>query len=316
MSLSIQNIRKLNTKEDSLFVHKFLGGLVLLNYVTRYSLWFIFHKMYLNNRFGIFCILIHGLLSWSSLIFHISGVRNLSKPMIYPENRLHTIIFTTRSVVCCVLFYNKYHFMYNIATCYATMLCADIVTAVYKKDRHGTTIRNIPFDGAFTEENQRQITLMSSSMQIGATTFMLGDIDTAFSPMFAIQIASFLQTMVRKSIIDSRIWHIGYSYALLINIFFYVRHNQIYDFMIIQPIMYHIYTRIFFKYRVNKYIAWTSMFSLYSIYKIYAADEVSLFFIQRQNDSLYHIGKIMIAAYIVYNMLYWNKNVLEIAVDF
>jgi hypothetical protein len=48
--------------------------------------------MRLNNSFSLFLIAVHGVLSISSLIFRLSMVRNPSKPMIYPEFRLHSIL--------------------------------------------------------------------------------------------------------------------------------------------------------------------------------------------------------------------------------
>jgi len=44
-------------------------------------------------------------------------------------------------------------------------------------------------------------------MQVCATIFMLGNIDSAFGPLFAIQLSSFLITLVRKNIIKTNIWH-------------------------------------------------------------------------------------------------------------
>lgn len=91
-------LKKLKTKEDPHHLHKTLGIFCLFNYVYRYYLLLSVGNMRLNNLYGILSILVHAALSLSSLIFYIPLKRNPLKPMIYPEYRLHSIIFALRSV--------------------------------------------------------------------------------------------------------------------------------------------------------------------------------------------------------------------------
>lgn len=266
LSFQIENLHKLNTDEDSTFFHKFLGGICLLNFIYRFSLYFYNGNMNLNNNFSLFLIGTHGLLSVSSLIFRLSTVRNPSKPMIYPEFRLHSILFALRSVIICFQFYYKFHYSYQIVTCYITMGVADSITYFYNKEgKNGKTMRNMPFDINISMEKQKEITNMHSIMQIGATTYMLGDIQTAFSPLLAIQLAAFLMTLVRKSIINSTTWHAIYSITLWINLLLYETHS--FGYIFIHQIMINTYNYIFFPLHINKYLAWTINFSLYIIYK-------------------------------------------------
>jgi len=88
------------------------------------------------------------------------------------------------------------------------MIGADIVTYYYKD---GTTMRGMQFDPNVSENKKKVITLFHSKMQLCATTYMLGNIDSAFSPLFAIQFSSFLMTLVRKNIIKRNHWHLLYS---------------------------------------------------------------------------------------------------------
>ena len=149
------------------------------------------------------------------------------------------------------------------------MLLADIITYNYnvigKYEKNGSTMKNMPFDNKIPEIEQKKITLMHSSMQIGATIYMLCNIDSAFSPILGIQLAAFLMTLVRKNIIKANSWHIIYAFSLWINIFLYLSQNMSLDFITIQFTMYSIYTKLFFKIKLNKYIGWTILFGLFYI---------------------------------------------------
>ena len=264
--LNLENIHKLNTKEDSTFLHKYLGFLCLSNFIYRYAYYFTYGNMNLNNIFSMFLVFVHGLLSISSFIFHIPNIRNPLKPMIYPEFRMHSIVFAMRGVICCWLFYFNYHYIHRIIICYMTFVLADMTSSYYNKNgKNGKTMRNMPFDSSIRYENQQQVTKMHSVMQIGATTYMLGNIDSAFSPLFAIQLAAFLMTLVRKSIISTTTWHAIYSFSLWIN--FYLFANLPISYIIINQMMMGNYIYFFFPYKVNKYIAWTTNFGMLIVYK-------------------------------------------------
>ena len=262
--------KKLVTKEDPYMLHKFLGTFVLIHYVYRYYLLFRYNDMFLMNPTGMNCIYIHGLLSISSLLFHIPSIRNPKSPMIYPEFRVHSILFALRSVVCCILHYHQYPLYYNIVVNYITMWNADLITYVYNPNgKNGKTMRNMPFDDNISKEDQDSVTFMHSTMQIGATTFMLLTMDSAFSAMFAIQLAAFLMTLVRKNIISSRAWHILYAFSLWINIFIFLTPKLNIDLIVTQSSMYFIYKNFFFKYRFNKYYAWSVLYLLFTIKELW-----------------------------------------------
>jgi hypothetical protein len=126
-------------------------------------------------------------------------------------------------------------------------------------------MKNMPFDERIPIHIQQQMSYMQSSKQIGATAYMLYNMDTAFSPIFAIQMASFLMTLVRKNIINSTMWHILYNFTLQINAFFYIFPSTTIEFIITHFIIFMIYVKIFFKIKLNKYIGWSIIFGLYSL---------------------------------------------------
>jgi hypothetical protein len=139
-------------------------------------------------------------------------------------------------------------------------------------------MNNMPYDEHITEIEQKKITHMHSSMQIGATLYMLGNIDTAFSPLFAIQLAAFLMTLVRKNIIKANTWHIVYALSLWINAFLYLSPNLSYDFIGEEIMLYTIYTKLFFPLRLNKYIGWTIIYTLFTLKRIYAPLYIATYF--------------------------------------
>lgn len=265
LKINYENLYKLNTKEDSTFLHKGLGGLILLHFLYRYFLYFRYGSMFFSRPLDLFLINLHGVLSISSLLFHIPSLRNPLKPMIYPEFRLHSILFALRSIFVCNIYYYQLSSYYVIFTCFGTMMSADIITFFYNwNGKNGNTMRNMPFESKIDFNLQMEVIQMHSIMQIGATSFMLGNIETAFSPLFAIQLAAFLMTMVRKSIISTTMWHAIYSLSLWINIGFYNSLST--EYLILQQVMVHSFQNIFFPNRVNKYLAWSIMFGIYSLY--------------------------------------------------
>lgn len=300
------NSHKLVTKEDPFHVHKIIGIVCLLNYGYRYYLLIRYGSMDLNNSYAALLMVYHAILSGSSVVFHIPSIRNPKAPMIYPEYRLHSILFVMRSVVCYFLTFFGHSIEYKIAVCYLTMLLADAVTARYKSPDSlmNTTMRNMPFDTRIGEEEQQQIILMQSSQQIGATLYMLGNLDSCFSPMFAIQIAAFLMTMVRKSIIDSNMWHIVYNIALWMNaLCFYSLPigYLIAEVALFQVLYYWRFSNMKDRPRMivgNKYIGWTIVFAMFYFYQTMRFDEkVSVFIMQNNIDMT--IRRLMIFGYLV-----------------
>ena len=302
IALNFENIYKLNTKEDSSFFHKGLGTLCLLHFLYRYYLYFFYGNMFIQSTIDIFLVNIHGVLSISSLQFHIPGLRNPLKPMIYPEFRLHSILFALRSIIACNIFYYNFSFIYIILTCFTTLMVADIISWNYNiEGKNGKTIRNMPFESNIDKTVQLEVVKMQSMMQIGATTFMFGTIETAFSPLFAIQLAAFLMTLVRKSIISTTSWHTIYSLSLWINIAFFTTLPT--EFILIQQFMIHSFHYVFFPYRINKYIAWSIIFCLYSLYKINLQNNFFLLWLDHCFFIIY-LKKLVVAGILVH---YFHK---------
>lgn len=295
MPIKTSNLFKLITKEDSTNVHKILGISCLINFIYQYYYLFVDGNMYLsNNSYTPLLLLLHSLLSLSSFIFHVPRNRHKGAPMIYKEFRLHSIVFALRSVICCFGFYYNLGLMFNIFFINLTMIMADIATEHYQAATK--TMRGMPYGKDISEEDQKRVTYMHSTQQFGATMFLVCNIDSAFAPLLAIQLAAFLMTLVRKGIISELDWHRVYAISLWMNIFVYWSFDNIrLPLYIIFGVYAFDYLRI--QKRYNKYMAWNMI-----LFTIYLYDKLTLLHVDV--DELYQ--SIFVNSVIVY---YLGKNI-------
>lgn len=262
--MNLENVPKLVTREDPYHIHKTIGAVSLGHFAYRYYQLIRYNSMNIHNNFDMFLLFVNLLLQSSSFQFIIPQTRNKRSPMIYPEFRLHNLLFSYRSILCTMFFYYKFPIMYNIMLCYLTMIAADIVTHYYKD---GTTMRGMHFDENVPDEKKQNITLFHSKMQLCASTYMLGNIDSAFSPLFAIQFSSFLMTLVRKNIIKKNHWHLLYGLSLMINVFVY--YSLRFDFIVFQLLAYKLLYYLRLTKHYNKYLCWTLVYGFFLIYRQY-----------------------------------------------
>jgi hypothetical protein len=220
------NVGKLVTKEDGHFyhIHKMIGILVLAHYAYRTYLLLTTGSMQFDESFFTpYCIVLHMVLSGSSFIFKIPDTRIQSAPMIYPEFRLHSIIFAYRSLIVMLLMWaaKRYDVVLPLylrgAVILLTMVCADMVTSHYKDQ--GTTMRAMPFPEYLDAHMKERLNTFYSVCQIFATCQVLFSyhLDEVFAVVWPIQVAALLMTCVRKSIITAGAWHYYYSLSLLSN---------------------------------------------------------------------------------------------------
>lgn len=137
------NMHKLITKEDGHYghVHKIIGTAALAHYGYRtYLLMTTGSMQFDDSNFTLACILLHMVLSVSSFIFKIPNNRINSAPMIYPEFRLHSIIFAYRSLIVMLLMWASKRWdtvlplYFRGVVVLLTMAAADTVTNRYETD--------------------------------------------------------------------------------------------------------------------------------------------------------------------------------------
>ena len=271
--MNADNIYKLATHEDPYHIHKTFGIFSIMIYFCRLGACLLYHDMFLNNHGGLITLGIHGLLSTSSFIFTISNNRHSKLPIIYPEFRLHNTLFAFRSIICVLSFYyfqSDTARYFNIAICYITMYLADMISAYYKNAT--TTMRLMPYMQKLDDDKKKKVVKMHSFMQLVATYYMTENINTAYAPIFAIQISSFLMTLVKKGIITTGSWHYLYSLALWLNILLLLTCKPSFFFIMNALCCSMYYWRIVNG--RNKYLGWSLVFATQLISRHFAMDKL------------------------------------------
>jgi len=251
--------KKLFTKEDEYFIHKFLGILALLSFIYRYSLLITYGSFGFDNpSITILSLALHTLLSSSSFIFHVLERRIVSNPLlIYKEYRLHAILFTLRSVGISIIG------LCNVKDKYTTVIfmlmihiLVDITTLLYGT-KGVTSVR------AFDKSNltNRMFQLSFSFYQfvaIGCQLTNRSSIQDGFNTLIAIQSSAFLMTLRRKNLIKDWLYVFWYGVALILSMYaFMLTHSSIL-FAVIGILFYF---RV--RFNVNKYVIWTIFTILY-----------------------------------------------------
>jgi hypothetical protein len=254
-------LAKLFTNEDNIQVHKTLGILSLISFFYRY--FWVYPTTgnlgFNGTWFDHATILIHLLLSTSSLIFHVIRQRLLNRPMIiWEEYRLHAIIFSTR----CASVYLMGTFrpfegtlLERVAlplVVLAHHLGADRVTAVHgSKDGH-TTVR--VHDGHSKEITTvlrfyalYQFTALASHLTPNARLADLG-----YNTFIAIQSSAFLMTLYRKGVISEVSHGLVYTSCLIVSMYHIFRTCGNALFLAKLAAAYYLRT----DFRMNKYVLW------------------------------------------------------------
>lgn len=299
--MKFENLFKLFTKEDPYLLHKTLGFTCLIHFIYRYSLLFIYGDMDMNNNTAAFMVGLHGLLSASSLIFRIPAKQNPTAPMIYQEFRAHSILFAWRCVLAYYLTYFGFSIYYRMALCLVISYCADIVTSYLKCN---TTIRDLTFQKSMKADEIAEIKAHYSRMQVGATMYMLGNLDTAFSPLYAIQIAAFFMTLVRKNIVKTRALNAVYGTALWMNAFCFWSVKPGWYLLWVSSGNIFIYLRM--KNNWNKYISWLITFTVFAIlHELHMPDYVNQWLDEYNLTTL--SGTLAIGLYLLKNFIYFGS---------
>ena len=269
---NLRNTPKLFTSEDRAHVHKTLGLLTTLHFLYRvyHATVSPMHQMGFQSRdpFTLFGLLCHVALSGTSLLFHIPTNRVRMAPMIWPEFRLHSILFAYRSLIVLLC-----HWMDPTITLIrpivvlSTLIGADFVSTHYKKqgylkDPSQTTMRSMPFPPGTSPTLIHSLNTFYSVSQIYATLVVLyRPPEAIFATLFPIQFAAFWMTLVRKGILTCGQWHTYYALSLLTNyVYVFMLPN---DALLVPPYYIPLVAFVFavgrFHFSVNKYYLWTTI---------------------------------------------------------
>jgi hypothetical protein len=229
------------TNHDPYHVHKSLGLLVLLHYAYRYYL-VVAHGTAFPSSEGsgsssplllldVIAILLHGALSWSSLLLPLPGRRNFGRPMIWPEFRYHSILFATRHVSCTVLGLcgmwpsnSEDGMMLSSCLVRGLIVLGTSHAALMITSRHGDrdrrTTNSMPYPAYVTPGGVQQSVIKAAyaTAQFGATVscVLYDDPTLCFAPLLGIQMAPLLMTLVRKNKIGCGTYHACYASCLFL----------------------------------------------------------------------------------------------------
>jgi len=192
---------RLFTKEDPFNFHKTLGISCLLSYIFRFVKAGPSDMGFGATPETLLTIAVHASLSISSLVFRIPMKRIASGYRIWPEYRLHSIIFACRSLAGMLLTWYELrnglepNYYLNSAIVIGTLLAADAGSASMPSAGRSSTIRDL-------DANAPTI-FFFSAMQFQATMgclFGLRRFSTQFLYVWIIQFNAFLMTVRRKNL--------------------------------------------------------------------------------------------------------------------
>lgn len=141
--------QQLITKEDPMHIHKILGILCVISYIFR-----IFQIGPSDMGFATYplltmpTIILHLLLNITSLLFKIPSRRISSGYRIWPEYRLHSLVFLCRSLAVMVLYWYEQTFQkepnydLNLAIIMLGLVAAD-VSSFSQRQYQSSTIRDL-----------------------------------------------------------------------------------------------------------------------------------------------------------------------------
>ena len=269
------------TNHDKYHIHKTLGLLAFCNFILRIYYAIVYGTSFPSFESKVFsgsCVLIHALLPIASLTIPLPEKRNFASPMIWKEFQLHSILFSCRHVLLTLItllelwptqsraFSKGIAIMLESVIKYLMIIgfikVAAVITEKYG-DKEVRTTNAMPYPGYLTEYEKTRIKCEYAKKQFGATIFAVfsGELASSlnFAPLYAIQSAPFMMTLIRKGKCETVHYHRVYSAMLLYPKYLYhiiLRgfYSQFADFIICYLYIFSYTTRI--KYNWNNMKMW------------------------------------------------------------
>ena len=207
---------KLFTVEDKYNFHKSLGVGCLLSYLFRFAQVGPSDMNFGATTGTLLIIMMHTSLSVSSLIFRIPLQRIKSGYRIWPEYRIHSIVFACRSLVSMLLTWGELklklepNYLLNAGIVLGTIAAADLGTWWVGPAGRSSTIQDLDAGPATR--------FFFSAMQFHASMgVMLGirRFSTQFIYVWIIQFNAFLMTLRRKNMLPHEVGVTVYGFMLV-----------------------------------------------------------------------------------------------------
>lgn len=218
---------RLLSHHDKYHVHAVLGMTALVHFLYRFGCLFIHREESFDPSYvSAIALCVHVLLHVTSFQFVLPQNRIWTKPMLWREFRAHNAIFAYRHIVGALLgiwfrqFWMGAPSVYSMITKLALVLgaCAAADLATQKMgDTAKRTTNAMPYPGKTSATVEGMAKYFYAKAQFAATAIAaFGCPSLSFASMLAIEIASFLMTLVRKGVIEARTYHIVYAGALFV----------------------------------------------------------------------------------------------------
>lgn len=198
--------KQLITHEDPFHFHKTLGIACLLSFIWRLAhcgasdMGFATHPSWTLPT-----IALHWSLTLSAFVFKIPAKRIKSGDRIWPEYRLHALVFLSRSLALLCVYYVEQlyqleaNYDWNFAIVLLSLLAAD-VSSWSVGDNRSPSIREL--------DTHPAVKFYFSVMQFGATAgclYGLRRYSLMFYMAFIVQINPFLMTLRRKNLLSKSV---------------------------------------------------------------------------------------------------------------
>ena len=190
------------TREDPIQLHKTLGISCLVSFVYRFVYVGAADMNFSAAPSTMLTLILHASLSISSLIFHIPTKRIVEGSRIWPEYRLHSIVFACRSLACMAVTWYELRkgvaapmYFANALIVLSTLALADLGTWWVGEASRSSTIQDLHAPAAMR--------FFFSVMQFHATAGCLLGVrrfSVQFMYVWVIQFTAFLMTLRRKNL--------------------------------------------------------------------------------------------------------------------
>ena len=217
--------KALFTTEDTLNFHKILGFFVLAHIIYRFAL--IPFSTSAKDLLGFgaaqfstpLLIALHSTLSLSSFVFHIPFKRYKEGTRIWPEFRLHSVIFAHRALASMLVVWidavfpalNGPRYWLNIIIVFATLFAADLATRSVPPEHSSRTVSNM-------QTSATKKAFFSFMQFLGTMRMLLGvrSFDGYFVGVLLIQVTAFSFTLRRKNLISHESTIVFYAFQLVV----------------------------------------------------------------------------------------------------
>ena len=217
-------LSKVLSRHDCARVHATCGALAVAHIAVRAVCWLRYGSCCFDATWRTPASLVpHALLAVSSMRFPLPAVRNPAAPMLWPEGRAHSIVFSLRSLALLLMSWHALRAPRSTsahaalyargAAVLAAGAAADVATAALGSG--GGTVRGMPWPSAFPGWLRAALSRWYSFSQLLAScAFVAYRLDTAFAVLAVVQLAAFAMTLCRKGLLSCAGWHITYAAAL------------------------------------------------------------------------------------------------------